>query len=264
MDIDFFGLMENKLGVQVSAFPAREDAWYLPASKLLEPGVMGRLLDEFSPRIRSADRTTAATYFAGYFGGVALALQLALSLRDVVPDLSLGNLEAAILGDADKAYVRFRVVRWQEQGNDGTKARKDWCAEALSSFYRNEAMPLIASLSSSSGLHPRELWGQMPTRFRNAVVLLQEEMAGSENLLRLNSDYSVLREGLEPVRCFGLPRNPFQSAIRLVEPLKGTGKPAAIKAACCLYYKTDGGSFCYTCPRLKEEERAARRAGFAE
>ena len=46
MDVDFFGLMENKLGVQVTEFPAREDTRYLPASRLLEPGVMGRLLDE--------------------------------------------------------------------------------------------------------------------------------------------------------------------------------------------------------------------------
>ena len=56
-----------------------------------------------------------------------------------------------------------------------------------------------------------------------------------------------------------MPANPFKREVKLIESLAASDKRVPIKSKCCLYYKTDSGQYCYSCPRTTERERQAQR-----
>ncbi|MNN58340.1 hypothetical protein D3C81_1733850 [compost metagenome] len=88
--------------------------------------------------------------------------------------------------------------------------------------------------------------------------------AGSSNsdlMETVHADYRYLKDEM-PAAVFQLPRNPFHVKVRKVEALADPASTVQMRNRCCLYYRTEGGIYCYTCPRLTEEERAKRRAEY--
>ncbi|ASA21748.1 (2Fe-2S)-binding protein [Paenibacillus donghaensis] len=67
---------------------------------------------------------------------------------------------------------------------------------------------------------------------------------------------------MRPLRAFGLAKNPFNVVIRRIEAIDDPAKKVMMRNRCCLYYRIEGGQYCYNCPRLKEAERAERRTEY--
>lgn len=237
----------------------------VPAAELLHVPLLREWIDEITVSIRGQDRTAAAVRIAGSFGGVALALQAALSVRDTAPDLCLPNLAADLNSGSGKLKVEFRPVTWSETpapaGPSVVHARPEWRDTALRSFY-GHARPLIEALAEAGGVNAGLLWGQWPARLHNAISQLMLETDNSLLRRQLEEDYLFLRSGLPPREIFGRARNPFDVPVKPVEDLTDPGRQVALKSSCCLNYRTEGGVYCYRCPRLTEAERAERRKSY--
>jgi ferric iron reductase protein FhuF len=250
-------LLEQSFSVVTEEKP--NALWTASAADMVRPETMSSFLALYRSRLKSEDGT-AATYFFGYFRSVAFALQYGLSVYDRALDLSLDRLTIQLV--PDNGYDRFWfVVRPLEDeiAPDAPSSREAWLGSALTVFYRDTVRPLVRTLHSLTGMSETQLWGQFPTLFQYYADMYRENAAMQPHLAAFEEDYAFLRHGLDPMEAFGRARNPFDVKPRYTESLTDPAKQTLLKSSCCLFYCTEGGDYCYSCPRLKESEREKQR-----
>ncbi|QUL52359.1 (2Fe-2S)-binding protein [Paenibacillus tritici] len=220
---------------------------------------MKTFMETYRPLMKALDDKAAGAYFGGYLTNIALAVQYSVTGFLCVPDFSLGNLNLHLIPADGYCRIAFSLSEWKlEQAPADEESRKAWRNDVYTGFYQATAGPLIRAASEVSGLSLGEIWGQLPTKFNYYVESFAAELTDPVLLHRMEEDYAYLKDGL-PAAVFGMPRNPFQVKVRRIESLPSPEKTVQMRNRCCMYYRTEGGRLCYTCPRMKEEERAARR-----
>jgi hypothetical protein len=241
----------------------REDAVYTaPAVQLLDQRKMDEFVETFGILMKALDPAAAAAAIAAQFSYVGLALQVAASAFGHAPHLSLNNLTFEMIPQAARPLISFRIHEWS---TDPVSTAGDDCArtkefvQKLTDFYGNTVRPLFEALSRSASIDIGQLWGQLPTRFNYYLGLITEDPRFAFVRARIESDYALLKYAVDP-DVFGRTRNPFDVKVTMIESLYDPDKQTRIKNVCCLYYRTEGGQYCYTCPRMKENDRAERRA----
>ncbi|WHX33162.1 (2Fe-2S)-binding protein [Brevibacillus agri] len=231
----------------------------IKASDLLKARHAEQLVQTYAPLIKAHDQKPVGTYAASWLSGLALGLQYALSVWNVAIRIPLDQLTIELY-DAD-GYVQFSFVvdEWHKaEGPSTSTARSAWRAEQYRQFYGHTLRPLFQVLADATGNPLKMIWGQLPTRFNYYLDTIVQEAREEAIRQRLRDDYAALCDELDG-ECFGLPKNPFAVKVRWVEDMRDPNKQVRLKNQCCLYYQTGDGQYCYTCPRLKEDERAARR-----
>ncbi|WP_405113488.1 (2Fe-2S)-binding protein [Paenibacillus sp. FSL K6-1217] len=232
------------------------------AAELVEEAGMAAFMEAYRPLMKALDDKAAGAYFGGYLSIIALAVQYSVTGFLCVPDFSLRNLHLHLVPANGYCRVAFSLGEWGiGQAPADEPGRKAWRNEMLAAFYQSTAGPLIRMASQVSGLSPGEIWGQMPTKFNYYAEVFAAELTDPLLLRRMEEDYAYLKEEL-PAAVFGMPRNPFQVKVRRIESLTDPQQTVQMRNRCCMYYRTEGGRLCYTCPRMKEEERSARREEF--
>ncbi|WP_162551184.1 (2Fe-2S)-binding protein [Paenibacillus tepidiphilus] len=249
--------------------PPQDALHSFPLAGLLEPEGMKSFIACYGPMMKALDDKAAAAYFGGWFASVALAVQYSISVYSAVPVIKLEDLSVHLIPANGFCRVAFSLEPWvMASAPEAAADRENWRSKVFEAFYHDTAAPLLLTLSTVTGLSLSEIWGQQPTKFNYYVELLSSsgtDLNGNENTLpagRIAEDYRALKELDGSV--FGLRRNPFQVTVRKIEALETPDKLINMRNRCCQYYRTEGGSYCYTCPRLKEEERAARRVEFRQ
>lgn len=231
----------------------------LQASELIKPQNMDALIQLYAPLIKAKEVAAAGTYFCGWLGGLALGYQYMISVWNCSLPMSLDELTIELYEDGD--YHKFAFVCQDSQPSlapaDGP-ARNSWREQQLHDFYQSTMLPIIEAMAAATGNSLGDLWGQLPTKFNYYLDILASSLTDSVARERLEEDYRFLKEEMEG-EVFGLNKNPFHVKIRWIQDLRDPEKKVRMKNQCCLYYQTEGGYYCYTCPRLKESERAVRR-----
>jgi ferric iron reductase protein FhuF len=179
-------------------------------------------------------------------------------------DFSLSNITLQIYLVND--YYRFIYVLKQDAASDvpvEKEARTKHLHSLFADFYGQTIRPLFELASVSSGFEVGQLWGQIPTYLNYYMEHFKAESDEAEFHSRLDSDYGILLHELEP-SIFGRKKHPLNVKVRMIEDARDPNKQVRMKNACCLYYKTEGGIYCYTCPRNKEEDRVAFRERLKE
>jgi len=231
----------------------------LQASELIKPQNMDVLFQLYAPLIKAKEVTAAGTYFISWLGGLAIGYQYMISFWNCSLQVSLDQLTIELYQDGD--YDKFAFVCHDSEPTfapaDGL-ARENWREQQLRDFYQNTMRPIIQAVAAATGNSPGALWGQLPTRFNYYLDILASSLTDPVERERLEDDYRFLKEEVEG-EIFGLNKNPFHVKVRWIQDLRDPEKKVRMKNQCCLYYQTEGGHYCYTCPRLKESERAVRR-----
>jgi hypothetical protein len=240
-----------------------EDALYtFAAEELIDEETMRAFIDTYKPLMKALDDTAAGTYFGGWFSSVALAVQYSVSMYSIMPEISLSNLSVHLIPAGGYCRVAFSLNGWKFNSAPAYAAeRTNWRNEVLLRFYQDTAAPLMRTLSIVTGVRLGELWGQLPTKFNYYIELLAAGSSSAGLMETVQADYSFLKDEM-PADVFQLPINPFDVTVRRTEALADPASTVQMRNRCCMYYRTEGGSYCYTCPRLKEEERAKRRAEY--
>lgn len=234
--------------------------WSGPASELLETAQMSSLIGVYARLIKAPDPAPAATYFSGWLCGPALAVQYAMSVWNKAFDLSLNNLTVQLYAQDGYHRFSFMLNRWAEQdGPADEAARAEWRGRVLQDVYGNTVRPLLEAVSAAAGVNVGQLWGQLPARFQYERDGWLKETEQELLRRRIADDFRFLTEQLD-LQVFGRTKNPLGVKLRLIEDPFDPDRQVSMKSACCLYYRTEGGRYCYTCPRLKEAERADMRA----
>ncbi|WP_067930262.1 (2Fe-2S)-binding protein [Alicyclobacillus kakegawensis] len=237
----------------------RQDAMLsMPARELLSPEGAERLLTEYAACIRARTLQPAAAYFSGWLADVALAQQFLLSIGNRSLDLSLDNLQIELYQAEGYYAFSFRLHRWAESAlPEDAASRMKELRRVLGQVYAGTMRPLLESLAATSSLRVGQLWGQLPSRFYMFREVLFAKAKDQDTQRRVQEDLDALRA--LPSAVFGRNKNPFSVRIRLIEDGTDATRCIPIRTSCCLYYQTEGGQYCYTCPRLRPEQRQALR-----
>ncbi|CAM4212280.1 hypothetical protein [Paenibacillus tarimensis] len=235
-----------------------------PLAELCEPGLMRAFLKEYGGFIKAMEPAAAGAYFAGWLSYPALACQMMMSLYGKKLELSLDNLNVDLYLHGERAALSFRLNKWAMEAEPAELSqRARWRNELLAAFYGDSVRPLLAAVSEACGVHIGQLWGQLPTRFQYGIDAVEAEAWPEPIRERVESDYMYLKQGLEG-GVFGRAKNPFDVHFKLVPDLYNPDEQVRLKNACCYFYCTEGGYYCYTCPRISETEREKRRLEYIQ
>lgn len=229
----------------------------VPLQLLTEREPMLRLLAAHAPCIGTPDKDASAVAVANGLGLLAFALQHAISVDQASFDTSADNA-VLHLYEAD-GYVQFGLTlrRIGEQAAPKEPHKRSiWRRRALERLYGETLRPRFEAAARAAGMPVRELWGQLPTGFAYYLDVWREE---SDAGAQIEDDYAFLSRELEAA-VFGTASNPFARVPPLTVDPDNPQRQIPLKHACCLYYKWEGGDYCYTCPRIKESERERRRS----
>ncbi|GGG11456.1 IucA/IucC family C-terminal-domain containing protein [Paenibacillus abyssi] len=253
-----FLYLEEKFNIVRS--DREEIIFAMSMASLLEEENAQQFLAVYAPLIKTTDLDAAAAYFAGYLGAAAASLQYSLSVWDAMFDLSCENVIVQLHRAGEYFRLAFKLINdTVEFAPRDSEERLKWREQRLTTYYHDSVSPLFQVFARCAGVDVKMLWGQLPTRFNYYMEIWMSELENAAPKSRLEADYRYLREDLAAA-VFGCKKNPFEVKIRWIESLNEPGRQMRMKNACCLYYKTEGGQYCYSCPRLKEEDREARRA----
>lgn len=250
--------MDGKFGVTQTV---RSDSLYVMEGSLLASDAgMRELLDVYAPLMKALDLGAAGAYATGRLSSLCAAVQYMVA-HDVLIDLSPERWRLE-LSWHEEGYCQFRYVLKDVQlleGPDPGK-REEWRERVLSGFYREQVRPFVEAVHRVSGMDTGHLWRLFPSRLRYAVDSFCSSAESSLMHEKYEDDWSFLTTKLEP-EVFGRNRNPLDMELRTVIYPGKPGEPDKtlwMKTACCCYYHTEGGKYCYTCPRMSDREREER------
>lgn len=255
--------MLSAYGILIASPGAEEKILaHMPIGDMLEPAFLKPFVDAYASELKACEIDVAGSYFFGNLAAMALGQQRLVSQYGVAADFSTSNISVYLLrGSGGYPRIVFVLSSPRLEREPAEAAREGWVRRILSRLNGETLRPLAESWAVATGLRPGYLWGCMPTRFNYAIEQQEGETAKDVELLhRIQGDYRILKEMDRHV--FGLPRNPFDVKIRWIEHIGESSQQVRMKNVCCLYHKTEGGSYCYTCPKAGESERARKRAEY--
>jgi ferric iron reductase protein FhuF len=236
-----------------------------PALDLLDENKTKSLLELYTPLVKGTDPSVGEVYMASWFRGPILGLLYMLSAWNKVPDLSLSNLTVQIYKATYNEHEYYAtsflmhnvdLIAATRESDEGEK----WTRNTLIAFFEQTVRPVFETIAKVGTLQAGMLWSQLPTSLAYGYDRLMngEESNQVKLLAELNFELVKSLEGA----VFGRIKNPFDIKFRMTESLGDPESQVRMKSACCLYYLVDGGYYCFTCPRLKEDERKEQRAAY--
>jgi hypothetical protein len=237
-----------------------EDAWFSSSLRgLLERDTMNDMVALYVKAIKAYGPDVAGTYFCSYLRLVFSAMQYSLTHYDVVPSMTLDDMVVHMFDRDGYSTIVFRIISTDEKACPSPELRDKWRAEVLCDFIQHTVRPLIESLAEAVKLKPSYLWAIVAQDVPHSKDkwLKEADHDGLRN--RIVEDFQFLREDLAP-SIFGIKKNPFDMEFTYVQHRTEPTELVPLKPVCCLAFRTHSNfGYCYTCPRISEEERAAKR-----
>lgn len=193
------------------------------------------------------DRTKGAHLVAFYSHQLSIAAGSIFLRSGLVPDLDPGSLairfEPAgdVPLDARRFHFRFRQFR---RGPDSASLFHDGFVASLA--------PVVETVKARTGLSSVAQWRLAADGIAGAfleigAVSAQEEQAMAAALAIINTEGSPLKS--DALR--------YQKVTAILDGVP-VERNFRLRSGCCLYYRTDGGTFCDVCVLLDEETQKSR------
>ncbi|MFC4775542.1 (2Fe-2S)-binding protein [Paenibacillus sp. GCM10023252] len=250
-----WSVLEEKLNVSRYR-PQHGAVLDVSAERLVDPNALAEVLAIYYPLIGGVDQEAGEVYMARWMINPMMAAIYSLALHESIPDLSLSNLTAYI--SKDQVVWQLKQQSLLEPGGDVN--RLEWSKEMLSALISNTVRPLFEAIAVAGTARLSLLWSQLPTYLIYSCEQLMACASDEDERNRLAAMYTVMHE--LPPSTFGRSSNPLAVTFQYTESLTDPCATYRLKYGCCLYYKIEGGEYCYTCPRLKEEDRLRQRMAY--
>jgi len=233
----------------------------IPATELQHEVKLAHLLDTYGSLIHTTERAVAAALFLSWYAGICAAMQKTLYQGDeMMLDLSLSNVIVQLALKDDYPVFSFRIREQRFIPVPPMEQDKGWRKHMLRSFYSSEVTPIIQVLSQQLPMNASSLWGQIMNVLQEQLDGELGEVRDEDSRMSIASQFRVLTHDVD-ASAFGLRKNPFNRQQRFVAHPNHPDQRIPLKMSCCLAYRLEADfGYCYTCPRLKEQDRACMRA----
>ncbi|SDX71189.1 (2Fe-2S)-binding protein [Paenibacillus sp. CF384] len=237
----------------------------MPAVDLLNEEKLLHLMNIYSPLIQAKERPEVAAIFISWYACVCAALHhMMFHWNDAVLDVSFSNLTVHLVHGESYPEFLFLINNNNLYREIPVEGRGAWVKKELDSFYREQVTPLVQVLARAARMNPILVWGQIVDAAYDQLEEELDEVTEEERRQAILDHFQTRLMDID-ASAFGLPKNPFATKRRYIEHPENPDHTMALKTACCLAYRIPFREskefiYCYTCPRLKENERALMKA----
>lgn len=231
----------------------------LSLEELAGPEGAEALVRTYAPQIKASTYDVPATYFSSVAGRFAAAYCFALWHDGIDPGWTLQDAVLQMWREKEYAEWSFVVNQFgREPLPQEAAVLETAILSALERFLGQVTRPMVDTVAEAGGVSAGSMWALMATGLHYMLGMWEGLVRNEEDKARLDIVSDVLLHRLQP-EVFGRTRNPFAVKRRMVDNIKADGGKVAIKGSCCLAYKTEHARYCFTCPKISEEERQAKR-----
>lgn len=238
----------------------------IAGSRLMTECGIQELISAYAPLMKALEPAAAGAYFIGRLSSLNLAMHYMLTqdeLIDLAPELWTLQIYRH-----EKGYIEFRYALHEIRPLEGPKdgERSAWREERLSHWYGTHLRPIVETTAQAVDMDLTHLWKLFPSRLRYMFDHLKEKAASEQEKLRIEDEWMFVSKVLDG-QVFGRSRNPLDVKFIYLDYPGAPGEPDSqlrMKTACCMFHRTEGGYYCYTCPRMKPVEREERKAQIRE
>jgi ferric iron reductase protein FhuF len=215
---------------------------------LLEEGVLMDYLEEVRKKLGAANSVVAASMLIKRY---SFLIAMSLYTMSVWNKRLVLSPERIWMETDDSADMWLPTFRFEELNVEQcTGCRDQWREETVRRLFAEHLFPLMRKLQKITKISLHILWENIAIY----IYWIYETLINDETLAhvheRLCDDFYYLVNDADGA-LFGTPRQ---------NPLKRFWKGDANsrqRSTCCLYYQTDGGSHCQTCPHIARQRYQA-------
>ncbi|SDM57242.1 siderophore-iron reductase FhuF [Fictibacillus solisalsi] len=220
-----------------------------PASLLLNKQRMLSYMETVGDKIGSKEqRVIASMFFKRYVFCILTSSLYAMSMLNKQFDIRLENV--VIIDEEDGEKEHSWLPSFSLQNSDGMPMvgnRENWRSSVVETLFAENISVMLDYLAANTKASKTMLW-------ENALIYmawLYNTWKGENHPPaiheRLEDDYQFLVKQAQGFH-FGTTSNPFSILAARYEDHRFQQRKT-----CCLYYRTDGGTCCNTCPLKKAD-----------
>lgn len=226
---------------------------------LLREEEMDRFIRLYTETLRGSHIDVGGMYLVTWFSQVCSALHYTVSCHHTALHLSLDRIEIQLRPRPDGPVLAFRTPSFSITPCPEAH-REEWIEAFFQTWYLEQVKPFLTAVARSSGIPAAQLWAQLTTRLYHAMDFILEETKDEATRAQIESDFDILVHRIGP-KIFEGRKNLFNLKFKMVEYPVYPDRLFRVKAACCLYYKTEKacGDYCFTCPKISDEDREEKK-----
>lgn len=257
-------VIAEQVGVTTELHP--QPLFAIAGSRLSTESGMQELISAYSPLMKALEPAAAGAYIISRISVLNMAMHEMLindELIDLAPELWTLQIYKHDKGHAEFRYV-LHDIRYLEGPREGE--RRAWREELLCHWYGTHLRPIVEAAALAAHMDITHLWKLFPIRLRYRFDHLKEQAGCEQEQLRIEEEWTFVTKELSG-QVFGRAENPLNVKFMHLDYPGAPGEPdkqMRMKTACCMFYCTEGGHYCFTCPRMKPSEREERKVQIRE
>lgn len=207
-------------------------------------------LDAFSEAILSSRGEVTGSLFIKRYVSIIAGAVYAFTYHNHCLDLSLQNMKLVL--KKDKLIC---VVQNTDEPDITSQAesREERRKQLLHHLYHTNIKKVWSAIIPATSINGATLWATLSYLFAYWKEADQLRIESPELLARMEEDYRFIAEHAWDESFTDCPVNPVFSKFDEVDI---EGEKILVRAKCCLQFCLPGEKrYCYTCPRITEEER---------
>ena len=230
----------------------------MPAIHFFEPKLLTDMLQKAGDTVQAHGLELPASFFGTSLCHLCSTKLLFLAQHNVILDLSLEHLTFQLDAHGDHAHLGYKINELHYRPIP-TEDQEFILLQDWQSFIMNTVKPAVEAIAAAAGMKPTMIWHQ----FGGGMGMLRHFIHKNETrehvLEQFDRQFLLLSESIS-AELFNLRSNPFKHMIRYADNPYQSGEKLVMHSSCCLYDRRENGKKCYTCPRMKEEERELKKA----
>ncbi|MFC7371679.1 IucA/IucC family C-terminal-domain containing protein [Fictibacillus iocasae] len=223
------------------SFRPSSEEHVIPAEDLLDGKRLLAFLDDIGPKIGSQHRKVSASLFFKRYAFCSLTAALyAMTMLNKSFNTSISNVQLVDHEAKEMWLPSFTLTNADCIALD--RNREDWRSFVLEMIFKENIAVMLNHVASTAKVSKAMLWENcwIYIRWLYEKWLSEEHPAAIKQ--QIISDYQFISLN-SPPSLFGTRKHPFMR-LRTAGDLNGN----KIRQTCCLYYRTEGGTCCKTCP----------------
>lgn len=218
-----------------------ENEAVISAGQLLNEDNLLDFLDQTGPRIGSTKRPVTASLFFKRYAFCSLTSSLyGMTMLNKSFDMNIKNVYL-IDHNSDAMWLPSFTLK-DASAQMSSESREDWRSSVIETLFKENISVMLNHVAKSARISKATLWENAWIYIRWIYETWLSEDHPDEVKQRIQEDYAFFMDA--EAYHFGLTKNPFH---RFMAPV-GCG-PTKVRKTCCLYYKTENGTCCSTCPK---------------
>lgn len=226
----------------------------IPGQQLVDGPTMHRVLQQGQTLLKGKGLDISASYMGLSMFNLLATIHLFLSQYNQWLVLNLDNITFEVENHDDHAHIGFKLLNleWKEAPAED---RDVFIELETRKLFANLIIPVITVVAEQAKVNQAMIWNQYAARMTFVRDYVMENDPRPQVREQFLADYEVFTKQLTP-DVFGRKVNPLTHEPRYIDSPYHEGKKLLMRSSCCMYYRREEGTKCFTCPILKDSQRA--------